>query len=97
MFRAYAARQRVIPLRAEREKAERRRAEELRATAVLQSAARTRAARRAVTRRRAEILEATRREQGVLTIQVHGVWVHGMCVKLRRRYGAWMCFLVEVS
>ena len=70
MFRVYAARQRMIPLRAERDKKERRLAEERRSAAVLQSAARTWAAKRAVARRHAEILEAARREQGLLTIQV---------------------------
>ncbi|CAM9781123.1 unnamed protein product [Scytosiphon promiscuus] len=69
MFRAFAARRRLIPLRAERDKRERRLAEELGAALVLQSASRTRAARLAVARRRAEILEAARREQGLLTIQ----------------------------
>eukprot|EP00903_Cladosiphon_okamuranus_P017045 g15710.t1 len=63
------SRQRMIPLRAERDKKERQLAEERRAVAVLQSAARTRAAWRAVARRKAEILEAERREQGLLTIQ----------------------------
>lgn len=72
----YVARQRRIPLRAERDKKERRLAEEHRAAAVLQSAARMRAARRAVARRHAEILESARRERGLLTIQVSGI--HGM-------------------
>lgn len=63
----------MTPLRAERDKKERRLEEEGRAAAVLQSAAQTRAARRAVARRHAEILEAARRERGRLTIQVGGI------------------------
>ena len=70
MYRAFAARREVVVIRANRDEFKRRRLEEARATVVIQSGIRGRAARRVAAAKRAAIVDAARRETGLLIIQV---------------------------
>lgn len=70
MYRAFVARREVVVIRANRDEFKRRRLEEARATVVIQSGIRGRAARRVAAAKRAAIVDAARRETGLLIIQV---------------------------